>query len=669
MVTRYDVTNIKTIVDLNKLDMSRLSPGALPDSIFDAIWTSAKRFPNKVAIKYILDGDCLGKDRIPVKKKIIHQTLKLLKGKTFAAPYREITFSQLAHSVTQTANALRLAGIEKDDVTSIVMPNFPETYSLLWGASTAGIANPINPLLEANIIKEIVLSAKSKILVALGPVPGSDIWQKIVSIKDQIPGLKTVVSVFGDNVPAKNQSEVPVISLKNFIKGHNSTQLNFIGPKQDDLCAYFHTGGTTGLPKLAKHQHLNQLTNAAQVNLISPLTQKDTMLIGLPIFHVNAAVATGLSSIMLGSTILMASPAGYRGKNIFDNLLSILDNFQVAFMMGVPTVYAGLLENIEKQGDQFKRPKYMKLAICGAAPLSPKLQQTFSAKMGVPLIEGYGSTEGSSVSTLMPVHDVATEPAVGLPIPGINIRIADIDEHGELIEFCSLGEVGEIVIAGNNVFPGYVEPDHNQSLWITDKNGQSFVRTGDLGKFDANGYLSLAGRQKELIIRGGHNIDPKMIEDTAARYPGINLAAAVPRPDAYAGELPVLYVTAKDNHKLNQTDLMDFLQANIAERAAIPKAVNVIKDMPLTAVGKIFKPTLVGQEIQRIIESELTNTLSHLTWSVEVLPNKQKGLLATIQIETVAELTKIEQDIQQQLTAYSFKYQIVQVAVLNKKAS
>jgi len=669
MVTKYDVTNIKTIVDLNKLDMSRLSPGALPDSIFDAIRTSAERFPNKVAIKYILDGDCLGKDQIPIKKKLIHQTLKLLQGKEFAAPYREITFAQLAQSVTQIANALRLAGIEKDDVTSIVMPNFPETYSLLWGSSTAGIANPINPLLEANIIKEIVISAKSKILVALGQVPGSDIWQKILSIKDQIPGLKTVISVFGDDIPANNSSQVPVVSLKNFIKGHNSTQLNFIPPQQDDICAYFHTGGTTGLPKLAKHRHLNQLTNAAQVNLISPLTQNDTMLIGLPIFHVNAAVATGLSSIMLGSTILMASPAGYRGKNIFDNLLSILDNFNVAFMMGVPTVYAGLLENIEKQGNKFKRPRQMKLAICGAAPLSPELQKNFSEKMGIPLIEGYGSTEGSSVSTLMPVNDVASEPAVGLPIPGIDIRIADIDQHGELIEFCKLGDVGEIVIAGNNVFPGYVEDLHNQDLWVTGKNHQSFVRTGDLGKFDANGYLSLAGRQKELIIRGGHNIDPKMIEDCAAEHPDVYLAAAVPRPDTYSGELPVLYVTAKEGHNLNETELMAFLQEHIPERAAIPKTVNIIKEMPLTAVGKIFKPSLVGEEIKRIITAELAETLQQIDWSVDVEPNKQKGLLATIKISSVADMKQIEQDILQRLHGYCFKYWVVQTVKLNQKAS
>lgn len=653
MNRKQDLTTITTADDMNSIDICQLSPDALPGSIYNAITSSAERFPNQIAIKYILDGECLSKHTIPFKKKLLHTLLKWVKGKTFAEPYREITFSQLAYSVTQIANALRHHGVKRNTSVSIILPNFPEMYQVLWGAGTAGIANPINPLLESKLIKEIICSANSEVLIALGPVPGSDIWQKVLEIKDEIPALKTVISVFGDN-----ESGAPaVIALDRFIKNQDGTQLQFEPPSQNDICAYFHTGGTTGLPKLAKHRHLNQLTNAAQINLLSPVTGGDTMLIGLPIFHVNSAVATGLSSIMMGSTLLIASPSGFRGKDIVKNLFTILSQFDVAFMTAVPTVYAGLIENLERQQKTVKKPACMKLAICGAAPLSADLQRRFSKLTGIPLIEGYGSTEGTSVSTIMPINDLAKEKSVGLALPGTRLKTAQIDEDDKFMQFCQQGEVGEILIAGNNVFPGYVDPSHNLHLTVTDPSGTVWTRSGDLGKLDALGYLSLAGRKKELIIRGGHNIDPKVIEDVASQHPDIYLTAAVPRPDSYAGELPVLYTTVKEGSELTESQLLTYLKQHIPERAAVPKQVRFINEMPLTAVGKIFKPELVCREIKHVIETQLTEPLHTQHWHVNVTPHKELSILALITITTrdVDEQQTLE-TINNALSNFAFHY-------------
>jgi len=362
---------------------------------------------------------------------------------------------------------------------------------------------------------------------------------------------------------------------------------------------------------------------------------------------------------MMGSTILMAGPSGFRGKNIVANLLSILDNFNVAFMTAVPTVYAGLLESLDKNKTPIIKPASMKLALVGAAPLSPDLQAKFTDVTGIQLVEGYGSTEGTSVSTLMPVNSVATQTAVGLTMPGMTLKIGDIDAEGKLIKFCEQDEAGEILIAGNNVFAGYVDDSHNEKSWVETPTGETLFRSGDLGKQDKNGYLSLCGRQKELIIRGGHNIDPKMIEDVAASHPDVFLSAAVPRPDAYAGELPVLYVTVKAESNLTQESLLAYMQEHVPERAAIPKFIHIIDEMPLTAVGKLFKPELVCREIVQVITLALESKLDVDQVNITAIPDKKLGIIATIALtsknnneaESKATIKKL-------LTEYSFNYTV-----------
>jgi fatty-acyl-CoA synthase len=663
MVSKIDITTVQTHLDMAKTDVTSISPEHLPKSIFEAITGSAKRFPDKIALRYILDGDCIAPNKIPFSKKALHHLVKLFKGKAFAAPYREISYREVAQRVTQVSNALHSFGIGRTDVTSIILPNFPEMYFSLWGAETSGIANPINPLLEANIIKEIITTAGSKVLIALGPVPGTDIWEKTLAIKDNIPALEAVFCLFGDDIPASASNKVPVYSFEKLIAKQQADELLHASPEHSDICSYFHTGGTTGLPKLAKHLHLNELTNAAQMNLVSPMEHSDSVLIGLPIFHVNAAVS-GLASIMLGSTILLAGPSGFRAKHMITNLLTILDNFNIAFMIAVPTVYAGLLQHLSAENIKQKRPQSMKLALCGAAPLSPDLQAKFIKTTGINLVEGYGSTEGTAVSTIMPTNSVATRTAVGLTIPGMVLRIGDIDENGNLIRVCDIDETGEILIAGNNVFPGYVDELHNKNLWVTSPLGEKMVRTGDLGTVDSNGYLSLCGRQKELIIRGGHNIDPKMIEDVASAHPEVLLAAAVPRPDAYSGELPVLYVTLVENSTATQATLESFMKANVPERAAMPKIINVVDEMPLTAVGKMFKPELVCREIRQVIEFALVEDFSADKFQVEVKPDKKHGILSTITIEVQGDASTIEAQVKTLLADYSFQYL---VSLTNKK--
>jgi fatty-acyl-CoA synthase len=178
-----------------------------------------------------------------------------------------------------------------------------------------------------------------------------------------------------------------------------------------------------------------------------------------------------------------------------------------------------------------------------------------------------------------------------------------LDGEGRFERMADVDEVGVIAINGPNVFSGYLDPRHNEGVFI-DIEGERWLNTGDLGRRDAGGYFWLAGRKKELIIRGGHNIDPKIIEDALQTHPAVAVSAAIGSPDAYAGELPVAYVQPKPGAAVTEQELMEHAARTITEKAAIPKRIRISSSLPMTAVGKLFKPALIEREIEETIRAE-----------------------------------------------------------------
>lgn len=173
-----------------------------------------------------------------------------------------------------------------------------------------------------------------------------------------------------------------------------------------------------------------------------------------------------------------------------------------------------------------------------------------------------------------------------------------LDDAGKHLRDCAVGEVGVLVISGPNVFPGYRVGEQNRGLWIDAGDGRRWLNAGDLGRQDADGHFHLTGRRKELIIRGGHNIDPAAIEEPLHRHPAVLMAAAVGRPDAHAGEVPVAYVQLKPGADAGEDDLLAFARGHIGERAAVPRAIRIVPALPLTGIGKIFKPALKLRETE-----------------------------------------------------------------------
>lgn len=238
-----------------------------------------------------------------------------------------------------------------------------------------------------------------------------------------------------------------------------------------------------------------------------------------------------------------------------------------------------------------------------------ELFHRFQKETGIKILEGYGLTEGGCVSSINPPHGETRLGSIGVRLPWQDMRAVILGNDGRYVRDAAVDEPGVLAIRGPNLFKGYLNPTHNRDLWIerpSPLNGQTerWLNTGDLGRVDHDGYFWLTGRKKELIIRGGHNIDPKLIEEAMNTHPGVALAAAVGRPDAHAGEVPVVYVQLRGELSISEDELMAHAHASIAERAAWPKRIHILPQLPTTAIGKIFKPALTLLQIEDVVRSE-----------------------------------------------------------------
>jgi fatty-acyl-CoA synthase len=299
----------------------------------------------------------------------------------------------------------------------------------------------------------------------------------------------------------------------------------------------------------------------------------------------------------------------------------------------------------------------LRYLLCGAAPLSVELFKRFEAHSGMKVREGYGLTEGTCVSSMNPYYGQRKVGSIGLRLPYQEMRVFIVDDESRFLREAETDEIGAVCIKGPNVFNGYLDEAHDRDIWPKDR----WFNTGDLGRQDADGYFWLTGRKKELIIRGGHNIDPAAIEEPLYRLPEVQVAAAVGRPDPHAGEIPVAYVQLQEGVSLTREQILDHLKREIGERAAIPKEVFILDKMPLTPVGKIFEPALRWDAIKRAYQAELRNLFDMVdSVDVTVAEDKVHGSLATLTIKAAPQVSseKIKEKVKEILTRYTVKYRL-----------
>ncbi len=504
---------------------------------------------------------------------------RMLSGTTPSDPVRDVTYREMLKRVFQAANLFHAEGIGPDDTVTILMPGVPETFFALWGAEIAAVANPVNYFLNASQIAGIMKEAGTRALVAADPSLFADIWPKVEEIRSLLPGLK----VF--RVGGKGAAPAGVIDFEPALDRQPGDRL--IAPKpaeRDTVAALFHTGGTTGLPKLAQHTH-GALTLAAWTNvLVFDLGPGTVMINPLPQFHVGGSIVGGLSPVANGWTIVIPTPLGARNPNVVRDWWSIVERNKVTVGGAVPTSLAAIM-NVPRDGHDLSS---LEVFVSGGSTVPVELIRRIEGELGVPVVEGYGMTEVHCYSTMNPMHGERRPGSVGLRLPYTEVRIADVAGDGTIRGDCALGTIGHVLMRGPQVTPGYLDPRHDKGAMLAD----GWLDSGDLGRLDKDGYVWLTGRSKDLIIRGGHNIDPIVIEEALVRHPAVETAAAVGLPDTYAGELPMAFVQLKPNATATPEELREFCRQEIPERAAVPVQVMVIPQMPLTGVGKIFKPAL-----------------------------------------------------------------------------
>ncbi|MEM8591941.1 MAG: acyl-CoA synthetase [Pseudomonadota bacterium] len=543
-----------------------------------------------------------------------------------------LTWQQFRDQSVQAANLFRSLGVGPQDTVAYMLPICPEAALTLVGGAIAGIANPVNPLLEADQIAAILRETNAKVLVTLRAFPKTDVPQKAAEAVAMAPNVEHVIEVDLLNYLSPPKSWIAgLIRPKNPVTHKATTRdftksvaaqpksLQFDDPKEDRVGAYFHTGGTTGMPKVAQHTYEGMIYNGWLGNELL-FSAEDVILCPLPLFHVFACHPILMSMIASGAHVVFPTPQGYRGDGVFDNFWKLIERWNVTFMITVPTALSALMQ----------RPvdadvSSLKTAFSGSAPLPVELYKRFEEATGVEIIEGYGLTEATCLVSCNPIDGAKKIGSIGISFPYTDVKI--VTEKGGGPEECGTDEIGEICISNPGVFAGktYTEADKNKGLF----HWGTHLRTGDLGRKDGDGYLWITGRAKDLIIRGGHNIDPAEIEEALAGHPAVGFVGAIGQPDAHAGEIPCAYVELVEGANVTVDELMSFCTEKVQERAAHPKYIEVLDELPKTAVGKVFKPDLRRKAITRIYDKALAD--AGVPAQVDsVLEDKKRGLVAQL---------------------------------------
>lgn len=545
-----------------------------------------------------------------------------------------LSWNDLHARVTQAANLFRSLGVGENDVVAYVLPNALETAVTLLGGAVAGIVNPVNPLLEAEQISAILRETKAKVVVTLRAFPKTDLPQKVAEAVRHAPSVKTVLEVDLNHYLSPPKSWIvplvrpknPVMhtaNVKNFnveCARHSGDRLDFADRTTDHVAAYFHTGGTTGMPKVAQHKATGMIYNGWLGHRLL-FRETDIVICPLPLFHVFAAYPILMSMIASGAHVVFPTPAGYRGDGVFDNFWKLVARWKVTYMVTVPTALSALMQRpIDADVSTLRG------AFSGSAPLPIELFNRFEKATGVQIVEGYGLTECTCLVSINPPEGNKKIGSVGLPFPHCDVRIIGTNSDGSPRE-CAVDEVGEICVSNPGVFAGatYTEVEKNAGLYY---NG-THLRTGDLGRLDGDGYLFITGRAKDLIIRGGHNIDPAIIEEALMGHDQVSFVGAIGQPDAHAGELPCAYVELIKGATTSVADLMAYAKEHIHERAALPKHIEILDELPKTAVGKVFKPDLRRRAITRTYDAALVEA-GLPVHVAEVVEDKKRGLVARL---------------------------------------
>jgi long-chain acyl-CoA synthetase len=455
----------------------------------------------------------------------------------------ELNNADFLDVVRRVSATMREHGIEPGDVVAIMLPNRAAFVVAMFAAWRLGAAvTPISPTLMPAEVSYQITDAAAKMLVVEEP-PGFDAPVRAMLTADELMAARA------------------------------STAIEPVAHRDDALALLIYTSGTTGRPKgvMLDHANLNDMCRMA-IDAFA-MDSDDHSLLILPLFHVNGIVVGTLSPLIAGGRTTIA------GRFSPTTFFERIEKSRATYFSAVPAIYtmlADLPDNVRPDTSS------VRFAICGAAPASVELLDKFETRYGIPLIEGYGLSEGSCASTVNPLDGKRKPGTVGLPLPGQAIRIVDPDGVS-----VPEGAAGEVLIKGPNVMRGYLNRPEETAKTIVD----GWLHTGDIGRLDEDGYLVLVDRAKDMIIRGGENIYPKEIETVVYELPEIAEAAVIGRAHPVYGEEPVLFVSLNSGADITTERIDEHVRASLS-KYKVPVDITVLDDLPKNAVGKIDKPLL-----------------------------------------------------------------------------
>ncbi|HTK35633.1 MAG TPA: acyl-CoA synthetase [Caulobacteraceae bacterium] len=558
--------------------------------------------PAETAISYVPDGDV---EREP----------------------EVVSFGELRSNIARTAALLRANGVGRSDVVAILTPATPAIYWSVLGALQAGVVFPLNWMLEPPYMLHLLREAGVKAVIALGPTPGFKIWESLMSIAGELPGVK-IWSVQGPDGTLLPDSDLDLA-----IAGQDEAKGAIEPTEGEAIAAFVHSGGTTGLPKIVKLSHRALSYRHWTGQIASQYTLGEVNLHDSPMFHTGGFMGRLLPPMASGASVVIPSIWGARDKTYIANYWRFVERYRVSRLSGVPTTLAVLSKSSTDGADLSSlKPFFM----TGSSPLPASVRRDFEAVSGVRVLNSYGMTENTASIAMDPRDGVRKEGSSGMRLPYTRIRAVAVNAPDIGKRICGPNEIGMLQITSPGLTSGYVNPAHEKGARTED----GWLITGDLGRIDEDGRIFITGRPKDVIIRGGHNIDPALIEDPLLQLPDVLHAAAVGKPDSYAGELPVVYVQLLPGSKRTEAELLAHLSSCIMERAAMPKEVFIVEHVPLTDVGKPSKVALrmdAAERVFRAVLSEATGlSAADGRLAVEVRSHATKGTEIAVGLAGVA---------------------------------
>jgi long-chain acyl-CoA synthetase len=476
---------------------------------------------------------------------------------------RALTNADQARAAGRIAGALRRLGVSPGDRVVVMLPNCPEvtqSYMGIWQAG--GVIVPVIFLLGAEEVAHILAHSEAKVVIT-----SSDMLWKVEAQIGVLPGLDHVVLVDGGG-------DGRTLSLAAETAGEPD-RFETVERDDDDVGVILYTSGTTGRPKGVALSHGNLAGNARSAAMLFELDREDWAVAVLPLSH-----SYGLT-LMNAANILGTRAVLLRWFNP-EEVLRTIQTFRATAMSGVPTMFVYLLNYPEADGYDTTS---MRVWGSGAAPLPVELVEPFERKFGGKLLEGYGLTEAAPVVSAHRLSGVRKLGSVGPPIPGVQVTIQDDADR-----VLPAGELGEVCVKGPNVMLGYYRDPEETARTI--RGG--WLHTGDVGRLDADGFLYIVERKKDLIIRGGFNIYPREVEEVLYAFPKTAEAAVIGMPDPLMGEDVLAFVVLRDGETATAADVMAFCETRLA-RYKCPKQVRFVGALPKSPIGKILRKELRTQ--------------------------------------------------------------------------